>query len=431
MSLDANFNNLLNEYLSVELLSNELVKQDFMMSKVTMDNKAHGGNVIVPFEGQYASSIAFGSLTDDTDIADYKYVRGSLAPTVELTGTIKFLDKDLRQHAGARITEDSFLKILPGQIQGFVSQMKCSASVNMLNGSHFATLTVSGTAGGVIEVDRPERFTKDMKVALQDGNTAAANYYVTNVDINGGTLEKGAVTLSATRGGAAADVSAYTVGQSARAYHPGAASSSFTSVKSQLLSLANSGPATLFGVTKTDWTHLQATQVSGAGVSVTNILSKIFGAVARTQAIARGGAKEVIMSLNNFGAILALLEVGGGASPGAPAKGAFSVVPGSTKVSPYGWREVMIGSPNGDTISLTGVLDMDNDWMWINGGWDTVTFYSNGGLQRLQSPEGIQYFTKRSTSGLVYIADHVLQGDLAITAPYKHGIIHSIPQLSL
>jgi hypothetical protein len=202
-------------------------------------------------------------------------------------------------------------------------------------------------------------------------------------------------------------------------------------LKSQLLSLANGGPATLFGVTKTDWTHLQATQVSGAAFSTSNILSKIFGGVARTQALARGGAKEVVMSLNNFGLILSLLEIGGGTNPGSPYKGAFNVVPGSSKVSPYGWREVMIGSPNGDTVSLTGVLDMDNDWMWINGGYDTVTFYSNGGLQRLQSPEGIQYFTKRSTSGLVYIADHCLQGDLAVLAPYKHGIVHSIPTLSL
>lgn len=431
MALDSTFNNMLNEYLPIELLMTELKKQDYVMSKVTMDTKAKGGSVIVPFEGQYASSIAFGSLTDDTDISDYKYVRGSLAPTVELTGSLKFLDKDLRQHAGARITEDSFLKILPGQIQAFVSQVKCAASVNMLNGASFATATVDGTVGGVLEVDRPERFTKDMKVVIDDGNSAPATAYVTNVDVNGGTLELGAITVSATRGGPALDISAYTVAQAAKVFHPGAQAGSFTSIKSQILSAANGGPATLFGVTKTDWTHLQATQVNGSSITAANIISKLFAAVARTQAIARGGAKEVVMSLNNFGLILSLLEIGGGTNPGSPYKGAFSVVPGSSKVSAYGWREVMLGSPNGDTITLTGVLDMDSDWMWINGGWDTVTLYTNGGLQRLQSPEGIQYFTKRSTSGLVYIADHVLQGDIAVIAPYKHGVIHSIPLLAL
>lgn len=428
MSLTANFNNMLNEYLSVDLLMNELKKQDYVMSKANMDMKAKGGSVIVPFEGQYASSIEFGALVDDTDIADYKYVRGSLAPTVELTGAIKFHDKDLREHAGARINEDSFLRILPGQITSFVEKIKCAASVNMLNGAHFARATVSGTALGVLEVDRPERFTKDQKVVLDDDNSSPGTYYVINVDVNGGTLLLGSVTLSATRGGAAADISAYTTGQNAKVYHPGAQTTSFTSIKSQLLSAANGGPATLFGVTKSDWVHLQATQVNGATISATNILKKLFAAAARTQAIGRGGAKEIVMSYNNFGLVLGLLEEGGGTTA---YKGAYNVIPGSTKTSPYGWREVMIGSPNGDVLALTGVLDMDNDWMWVNGGWDTVQVYTNGGLQRLQSPDGVQYFTKRSTSGLVYIADHVLQGDIAVLAPYKHGIIYNIPTLAI
>lgn len=426
MALDSTFNSMLNEYLAVDLLKNEMKKQDYVFSKASMDEKAKGGNVVVPFEGQYASSVAFGSLTADTDIANYTYVRGNLAPTVEATGTLQFLDKDLRQHNG-RINEDSFLKILPGQINDFVGMLKSAISVNMLNGAHFAKATVSGTVGGILEVDRPERFTVDQKVVLDDDDSAAATFYVTNVNVNGGTLFLGSVTLSATRGGAAADISAYTTGQNAKVYHPGAQTSSYTSIKSQLLSLANGGTATLFGVTKTLWTHLQATQVDGSTISATNILSKIFNAAARRQQLARGnGSMEVIMALKHMGAVLSLLETGGGASPLAQSKGAFNVVPGSRKVSAYGWSEVMIGSPTGDMLKLVGVLDMDTDWIWL-ADWDSVKIYSNGGLTRLQSPEGIQYFTKRSTSGLVYIMDHVLQADIACLAPYKHAIIHSIP----
>lgn len=428
MSLDSNFSNMLNEYLPVEMLMSEIKKQDYVMSKAKMDKGAKGGNVIVPFEGQYASSVAFGALTDDTDIANYKYVRGSLAPTVELTGTMQFLDKDLRAHTGARITEDSFLKIVPNQLQSFVSQVTCAASVNMLNGPHVAKLTVSGTVGGVAEVDRPERFTVDQKLVLDDDNSSPLTVYVTNVDVNGGTLLKGALTLSATRGGAAADVSAYTTGQNAKLFHPGAQASSYTSIKSQLLSAANGGPATLFGVTKTAWTHLQSTQVDGSTISTINILGKIFAAVARTQVLARQGATEVTMSLNNFGACLTNLETGGGSTA---YKGAYNVIPGSNKVSAYGWREVQIGSPAGDVIKLVGVLDMDNDWMWINSDWETVMIYSNGGLVRLKSPDGIEYFTKRATTGLVYIVDHVFQGDIAVLAPYKHGIIFNVPTLTL
>lgn len=431
MSLTSNFNNLLNEYLGVDLLMYEVKRQDFVMSKATMDPKATGGSVIVPFEGQYASSMEFGALTADTDIADFKYVRGSLAPTVEATGTLQFHDKDLRQHTGARINEDSFLKILPGQIQGFVDKYKCAISVNALNGPHFAKATVSGTAGGVLEVDRPERFTKDQKVVIDDDNSAPLTAYVINIDINGGTLGFGAVTFSATRGGAAVDISAYTTGQNAKVYHPGAQSSSYTSIKSQLLSLANGGSTNLFGVLKTDWVHLQATQHNGSTMSASNFLTKLFSFAARTQGLARGGAKEIVMNYNNLGIVLALMENGGGTNPGVPYKGAFNVIPGSTKNSPFGWKTVTIGSPQGDELTLTGVLDMDTDWIWINGGWDNVVFYTNGGIQRLQSPEGIQYFTKRGTTGLVYILDHVMQGDIAVLAPYKHGIVHSIPALTI
>ncbi|WP_199877359.1 hypothetical protein, partial [Escherichia coli] len=88
-----------------------------------------------------------------------------------------------------KIPESTFLKILPGQIDDFLTNMKMVTSVNMMNGKHFATLTVDGTAGGVIEIDRVDRFSIDQKLALIDGNTASAFYYVIAIDINGGTLK--------------------------------------------------------------------------------------------------------------------------------------------------------------------------------------------------------------------------------------------------
>jgi len=427
MATNRDFQTMLNEYLAIDLLKEELKKQDYLMSKVDMDEGAKGGKVIVPFEGQYASSIEFGSLADETDISKYAYVRGELSPTIETWGSLIFNHRDLMQHDG-KINEKSFLKILPGQINDFVVKMKSAIAVNALNGSHFATATVNGTAGGVLEVDRIERFTLSQKLVLDDNDSAAATYYVIAIDVNGGTLGKGAVTLSATRGGAAADISAYTVAQAAKVYHPGAQSSSFTSIKSQLLSLANSGPATIFGQTKLSYPYLQATQISGAAVSATNILSKIFDGAARMQQLGKGYADmEVVMNLKHMGSILALLEVGGGTNPGVPYKGAFNVVPGSRKVSAYGWTEIMVGSPAGAMLKLVGVLDMDQDWIWFNGGWDTVTFYTNGGLQRRKAPDGKEFYEKRATTGYVYILDHVLEGDLAVKAPFKHGIMHSIP----
>ena len=425
MSTDRSFQDMLNEYLAIDLLKQELKKQDYYFSKVDMDENAKGGQIPVPFEGQYASSIEFGQLASDTDIAQHDYVRGNLTPNVEAWGSMIFNHRDLMQHNG-KVNEASFLKILPGQITDFVMQMKSALSVNALNGDSFAVATVDGTAGGVLEVDRIERFTLSQKVVLEDNNTAAASYYVIAIDVNGGTLENGAITLSATRGGAAADISAYTVAQAAKVYHPGAQTTSYSSVKSQLLSAANGGPATLFGQTKLSYNHLQATQINGSTVSATNILQRIFDGAARMQRLGRNVADmEVIMSLKHMGSILTLLETGGGATNNA--KGYFNVVQGSRKVSAYGWTEIMVGSPAGATLKLVGVLDMDNDWIWFNGGWDTITFYSNGGLQRRRAPDGKEFYEKRATSGYVYILDHVMEGDQAVKAPYKHGIMHSIP----
>src|SRR5262245_19937622 len=123
MATNRDFNDMLNEYLQVDLLREELIKRDYFLSKCERDDGAKGGTVPVPFEGQYASSIEFGQLADDTDIAKYDYVRGTLAPTVEAWGSILFNHRDLMEHDG-KINEKSFLKILPGQIDDFVTYMK-------------------------------------------------------------------------------------------------------------------------------------------------------------------------------------------------------------------------------------------------------------------------------------------------------------------
>lgn len=425
MSTDRSFSGMLNEYLAVDLLMAELKTQDYYLSKVTMDESAKGGTVPVPFEGQGGSTIEFGQLASDTDISQYDYVRGTLSPTVEAWGSLIFNDRDLRQHDG-KIKESTFLKILPNQINSFVTKIKSAISVNALNGSSFATATVDGTAGGVLEVDRIERFTKSQKIVIDDDNSSPVTAYVIAIDKNAGTLLKGQITVSATRGGAALDISAYTVAQNAKVYHPGAQASSYTSIKSQLLSAANGGPSTLFGQTKTSYPYLQATQISGAAVSASNILQKIFDGAARMQELGTlTNDIEVIMSLKHMGSVLALLETGGGASN--PSQGKFNVVAGSRKISTYGWNEVMVGSPAGQMLKLVGVLDMDKDWIWYNGGWDTVTFFTNGGLKRRKAPDGKEYYEKRATTGYVYILDHVLEGDSAVLAPWKHGIMHSIP----
>lgn len=426
MSTARDFNNMLNEYLTVDLMRDELIKRDYVLQKVDRDDGWKSGTIPVPFEGQHATGVSFGSLLADTNISKYKYVRGQMTTYREAWGSLRFEHRDLMEHDG-KINEKSFLKILPGQIEDFVTYMKMAVSVNLLNGPHFLTLTVSGTAGGVMEVDRIDRLSIDQEVHLVDGNTAEATYFVIAIDVNGGTLKQGSATVSATRGGAAADISAYTTGQAAKVYHPGATTESFTSLESQLLSAANGGSANLFGQSKAAYPYLQAVQYDGSSISASNILTHLFNAYSRRQILAKTGAlAEYIMSYKHFGSSLALLEQGGGVSAAIGQKGLYNVVPGSRKISVYGWQEVMIGSVTGEMIKLVAVQEKnDSTIMCLD--WNTIKLFTNGFLQRRTAPDGKQFFEIRATTGYSYVLDHVLAGDIAVIAPSKNLIIYGIP----
>jgi hypothetical protein len=417
MATSRDFQSMLNEYLPIELLRAEMMKRDYLLQSAQMDDSWKGGNLVVPFEGQYASSVEFGQLADQADISKYKYVRGNISVQPEVWSSMVINHRDLLEHDG-KIPEKSFLKILPGQIEDLMTYMKMTVSVNMLNGKHKATVTVDGTALGVLEVDRIDRFSIDEKISLQDNTTAAQNYYVLSIDVNGGTLKNGVMTVSLTRGGAVADVSAYTVSQFAKIYNPGAQTGSFTSLKSQLLSAANGGSSLLFGQNKLTTPYLQAVQIDGTSVSSTNILAKIFDGYTRRQILGKGGAApEVLMSLKHFGSALKIIE---------SQKGGFNIVPNSRKVSQYGYDQIEIGSVSGKTLKLVGIQELDDDAiMYLD--WSTVTVYSNGMFKRRTAPDGKQYYETRGTSGYAYILDHCMFGDVVLSAPNKNAILHGIP----
>jgi len=417
MTTTALFDNMLNEYLSVDMMKNELIKRDYTLQKVQRDDGWKSGTIPIPYEGQYASSFSFGGLTADTNISSYKYQRGTLTTYQEIWGAMRFEHKDLMNHNG-QVNEKSFLKILPGQVEDFVQNMKMSISINLMDGPSFAKATVDGTAGGVLEVDKVDRFTIDQQVNLIDGDTAEAVYYVIAIDVNGGTLKQGAITLSASRGGAAADISAYTVAQGAACYHPGASTSSFTSLTSQLLSAANGGSANLFGTPKVNFPFLQAIQYDGSSMNATNVLPTIFAAYTRRQQVAKSGKlPEALMSFKHFGSVLTALEA---------TKQGFNVVPESRKTSVYGWQEVMIGSVSGELIKCVAIQEHADDNIKLLD-WDGITLYTNGFLQRRSGPDGLQYHVIRNTTGYSYILDHCLMGDIVVTNPSKQLIIHSIP----
>lgn len=418
MATTRSFSAMLNEYLPNELLKEELIKRDYILQKVEKDDKWLGGNLIVPFEGGVASSIAFGSLTASNDVSEYTYVRGSITTQPEAWGTLAFNHRDLMEHGN--VSEQNFLKMLPNQIDQFIQYMKETVSVNMTGAAYFATLTVDGTAAGVIEVDHVERFTIGQKVVLFDSGTAQANYYVIAVDLNGGTLKRGSVTLSASRGGAAADVSAYGIAQSARCYHDGVlvagvVTNRFTSLRDSLLSLANGGTTNLYGTAKTAYPYLQAINVDGASITATNIIESLFDAYTTVRSKARGNASTFLMSYKHLGSVMKSIET---------QKGGFKVSVNSTNASLYGWTEIQVTTVKGQ-LTIVGIQELDDDVIMMID-WSALKFYSNGFFKKRKSPDGKEFFESRATTGYTYLVDVCLFGDLVLLAPSRCGIIYGI-----
>lgn len=413
MSTTRTFQDMLNEYLPNKLLKEELLKRDYILSNIEKDDKWKGGKLIVPFKAAGASSVKMGGLTGASDISEDKYVRGSIDDYKEMWGSMIFNHRDLMDHSG-KIVEDSFLKILPDAVEDFMEYIKMVASIQMGTGPHFAKVTdATNAATGLMVVDHIDRFVLGQKCILDDDNSATLAVYVIAIDVNTDT-----VTLSLTRGGAAADVSAYTVAQNAKFYTDGAETTSFTSIRSVLLSAANGGSATVHGQSKLAYPFLQAVNVNGASITASNILDKLFDAYTEVRKKAKGRADRFVMSYKHFGSVLKLIEnkTNGAAN--------WQITIEDKKASLYGWDEVVINSVKGK-LTIVGIQEWDDDVIALLD-MKAMVFRSNGFFQKRKSPEGMEYFEVRNTSGYQYIIDISLFGELEINKPGHCGIIYGI-----
>lgn len=410
MATDRSFNDMLNEHLDYDLMKAEYIKRDWLLSFVEKDDTWKGGTIPVPFKGGQASSVAFGSLTDASDIGASTLVRGTISSYKEMWSSLKFNHTDVIQHNG-KVKEDSFLKLLPDEMEDFTQKIKELASCQMLNG-HKAIVTGNGDSSGNITVDHPERFTIGEKVYVDDdGSSPTSACYVRTINMNSGVI----TLYDARTAGSVVNLSGYTVAENAKIYLDGAQSNGFTSLRSQLLSSANGGASTLFGQTKTAYPYLQALNLDGSGFTEDNILEGVFNKYVTARNRCSGNPRNLVASFKNGAAILKNLEVG---------KGAYNVVAGSNKVSAYGWQEVEIGGPKG-MLKLVMVQEMEDDIMLMLSD-KGIKFHSNGFFQKRVGPDGLSYYTTRATTGYTYIVDIALYGELAVYAPSSHAIIYDI-----
>lgn len=414
MATKRSFNNMLLEYVHYGLLKDEHDKRNYLMQKVERDNGWKDGPLPIAFEGGAESSFKMGGLTDESDIAEATFVKGYTPQQKEIWGSLKWNERDLAEHSGTgggdSVSEQSFLKNLPKRLSGFMDAMKEMVSTALLAGSHLGKCTDVGTAGGVLTVDRPERFVIGQKLVAVDANSTLTCYVVA-IDINANKL-----TVSATRGGAALNASS--VDSGAKLYIDGGetAGNRFTDIVDQLLPASAGGSPTLFGVSKVQYPFLQSIAIDGSGISSVNVLESIFDAWGEVIRKGRGTTdKTLLMSYKHMGNIMKQLE---------KSSGAFRHI--ETKVSAYGYTEITIAGAKG-VVKIAAVQEMRDDVM-IFIDWSGVKFHTNGDFHMHKDPEGKAYYTVRNpSSGYFYVTDLCLRGELVVNSPWKFGIIHSIP----
>ena len=263
----------------------------------------------------------------------------------------------------------------------------------------------------MIVVDHIDRFQLGQKLEVDDDNSASLVVYVIAISIDGSSI-----TVSASRGGAAVDVSAYTTLQNAKCYHPGVLTNgSFNSIRASLLSLANGGSATIHGQTKTAYPILQAVNISGASWTATNILDKLFDSFTTMRQKAKGKADTVVMSFKHLGNIMKLLE---------SQKGSYLVTK-SASASLYGWTEIGITNVTGQGLSIVGIIEQDDDVIFFLDK-SSMVFRTRGGFKKRMGPNGNEYFEVRNTTGFVYLIDNCLFGELEVNKPGHNGIVYGI-----
>lgn len=414
MGTNQSFSSMINQYLPNALMWTELKDKGWIWKNVESDDTWKGGTLIEPFVGAEASSISLGSLTESTDVSEYQPVRGELSSQPECWGTLKFNHKDIMKNN--KVSEQSLLKILPNMVDKFVENMKFMLAMQHLNGPVFARGTSNGdTSGtGTIKVDRPERFKLGQKVYLEDGDTSASAFYVIGININ-----TKIITLSTSRSGGASTLASYSLAQSPKFYYDGGqtAGNRFTSLKLSLLSAANGGSSTLYGVTKTAYPFTQAINIDGSGFNASNILDGLFDAIYTTEIYGQGAVKKVLCSYRHQNVIKKLLET---------QKGGYHIDQTGDKVESYGWRSMTI--LGGDrSVELVALREMDNDYMVLLDP-SAVKIYTDGGFQKRENPDdGRSFYEVRATTGFYYLVDVAYMGDLVLERPQNCGIIFNIP----
>lgn len=411
MSLTQSFSTMLKNYRPTNILKDEVKKRDYMFRTVKKDQKWKGGRYQIPVHTAVASSVKFGALTASDDIAE---TEATLAYETNYREIFHSLIFNLRDLDSGDNYEGSFIKVMMDTIEPAARFFKEVISHNLLLGSKIDTLTSNGTALGVAAVTFPERFERDQKVILRNNDPAAAAYYVIAIDVESKT-----VTLSASRGGSAADISAFTTAKASAIYYDGSVNTStgalqngMNNMRSALLSSSNGGDASLHNLTKASYKQWQAHNQDLSGATSETLLEELFKAWVMTSRIGRGMPTEILLSFDNYHHIVNSLET----------NTRFRV---SDMKADHGFSSVKITGPDG-ALRITALREMDNDIAPIVD-WNSMRLAGMRFFEPVKSPKsGDPVYEVRAASGYQYIMDVKFYGNLIFYHPSYNGIGHSI-----
>lgn len=415
--MSQDFNAMLNDHLTYDLLNERLEKKNYLWKTIEKDDDV-SGDIIVPFNSARASSVKAGAGPSEvTDIAKHAYVRGSVAfaDIPKMWGSLIFNYEDILSHDG-RVKQKSFLgKFLPEQVEDFTDFFAEKLSHAVLNRAWLDTAADTG-ATGTIAVYHPERFEIGEKVIL-DPASANVSGYVTAIDMNTSD-STGTLTIKDARSsGASVVLTGVAAGE--KIYKDGfqTAANQMTSLADALLASGNGGDSTIYGATKTASKFTQAINTSGASINASNILTKIFDAHVVYKKKAKVGASECWLSFKHLGSIMKILEQD---------KGPYKTVPGSLKTNEYGFTEITIYGPGSAGLKIVALQEMNDDLIFFVDP-ASMKWHSVKGIQKVKSPDGNMYTVSRSsTAGFDFIVDLYYRAEFIVSKPHRNAVIHSI-----
>jgi len=421
----ATFDSMINEYLPYDLLMREMQERNWLLKTANIKEGWLGGDMIIPYQSSYASSVKMGGLTNEDDIDTASYVRGKLTGYKECWATLSFHSRDLMEQD--KISEQNFLKILPNQLDDTLNFMKEIVSTAVLNTQEVTSLAAQpADAASTIKVYHPERLQIGQKIQVRlAANTAQVTVYVLNINMNNGDI-----SVSDTRGGAPVTSIAWTTDGYDKGdfiYIPdtfndatSTNNNGFSSLLWQILPDGVLGaPATVFGQTKIDSPFTQGLYYDARAkiTDATDILGELFNGFAK----ARQRKAEIdcfIVSYKTFSAVLAALEYGaGGKTLGS---GAFKNV--GDKVDYAGFSEITVGSVLGSMKIVAVNEATDQLAMGIN--TKCLDFHTNRGFQIQESPDGLKFYSIRTEQGYNYLVDYSFYGEFVYSQPWKAISVH-------